>query len=148
MAVKYRRARRTAWRAIAGETILLDLEHKRMAGLNPAAAALWLALESPASLDELSATTAGDGGTAIDKRHISVFLEELVGLGLAEEQPPGPEACDPRRAEVARVTSPDPGPADELDPPRVLWQEDVEQIAGTCAMFPSQNPICNQAPFS
>ncbi len=136
--VKYRRARQTAWRTIADETVLLDLEHKRMYGLNPAAAAVWLALDDAGG---------GGGDQAFGEPGVAAFLDELLALGLAEERRLT-AADDPEpAAEPPAAAPPDPGP-DTLEPPAILWREDVEQIAGTCAFFPSQNPLCDQVPFS
>ena len=142
--MKYRRARQTAWRTIAGETVLLDLERKRMYGLNPAAANLWHALEAAGDRSELLRLAAGGGEPAFSQRQVAAFLEELVDLGLVEERPPAAES--PAVGESGPPAAVEPQEA--LEPPAVLWREDVEQIAGTCAMFPSQNPLCTQAPFS
>ncbi len=143
--MKYRRARQAAWRKIADETVLLDLEGKRMYGLNPAAAAVWQALDPATGIDQLARMTAGGGRPAFGASEIEAFLGELVALGLAEAQSLT-AAADPERGDVDG-SAPDPG-LEALEPPAILWHEDVEQIAGTCAMFPSQNPLCNQVPFS
>ncbi len=144
MAVKYRRARQTAWRTIAGETVLHDLEHKRMVGLNPAGARVWLALETALDPGELLYVTAGEGKSSFGEPDIAAFLDQLVILGLVEEH----ELAEAGTLSASAGGPAEGDPAEELEPPRVLWQEEVEQIAGTCAMFPSQNPLCDQAPFS
>ncbi len=137
--MKYRRARQTAWRTIADETVLLDLDKKQMYGLNPAAAVIWQALDEAEGVNELLGLTAGEGEPAFGEPEMVKFLDQLVALGLAEERPPAELAALPEAAAVE--------PSEGLEPPAILWREDVEQIAGTCAMFPSQNPLCNQAPF-
>ncbi len=140
--MKYRRARQTAWRTIAGETVLLDLAGKRMYGLSPTAAFIWLALETGTDSDRLLRAIRRGRDADFGSREIETFLAELAARGLAEEvRDPVPEDRD-QRPEVA------PEPPAELEAPAILWREEVEQIAGTCAFFPSTNPICNQAPFS
>ena len=139
--MRYRRARKTAWRTIADETVLLDLERKRMYGLNPAAARIWLALESAGDTCELLEMTVGEAEPSFGEEDVATFLDQLVSFGLIED-----------RRQDAGEPAPDAAPlpieSEALKPPKVVWQEDVEQIAGTCAMFPSQSPICDQAPFS
>ncbi len=131
--MRYRRAAQTAWRTIADETVVLDLEDKRMFGLNPAAAFVWQtleAMEDPASLRR--AMGSPDFGTDA----IEAFLRELLALGLV--LPEAPEERHPVALEAP----------EEPEPPRILWQEKVEQIAATCAFLPAQNPLCNQVPMS
>ncbi len=143
--MKYRRARQTAWRTIAGETVLLDLEGKRMYGLNPTAAALWLALETSPGLEALLAAATGGRQASFGADEIATFVAELVELGLAEkrseEEPPAPVTARESSGAGAELPA-------ELEPPAILWREEVEQIAGTCAFFPSANPLCDQVPFS
>ncbi len=150
--VRYRRAQQTAWRTIADETVLLNLEHKRMYGLNPAAATVWQALDAADDLGELLRMAAGEGRPAFGEDEIATFLGELVALGLAEERRltvAGSGAGHAGTVEALDAAPrPESGSPEELEPPAILWREDVEQIAGTCAMFPSTSPICNQVPFS
>ena len=135
--MRYRRARQTAWRQIAGETVLLDLEAKRMYGLNPTAAFVWQTLESMGDAHRMArAVVAGQAPEVDFAGQIEAFLSELLDLGLveaAEPEEPKPVAIEP--------------PA-ELETPKILWQETVEQIAASCAFFPATNPLCNQVPFS
>lgn len=137
---KYRRARQTAWRTIADETVVLDLEGKRMYGLNPAAGVVWQALDEAEDSGVLLRLIAGDRPPTFGEPEIAAFINELVALGLAEEQQ--------RTAGAGTVELPIIELPEELDPPAIAWCEDVEQIAGTCAFFPSTSPICNQVPFS
>ncbi len=147
--MKVRRARQTAWRTIAGETVLLDLERKRMYGLNPTGAGIWLALEADADAGELLRVMTDGRPAPFGGDEIESFLAELVTLGLAEAGPLG--LAEETRYPVLERRDPPTPPAiepPELEPPAILWREEVEQIAGTCAMFPSTSPICDQAPFS
>ena len=139
--MKYRRARQTAWRTIADETVLLDLERKRMYGLNPAAARIWLALEAAENAGELLQMTVGEAKPSFGEDDVTAFLDQLASLKLIEALPRD-------AAEPVLDAEPLPVESEDLEPPKVLWQEEVEQIAGTCAMFPSTSPICDQAPFS
>lgn len=144
--MKYRRSRQAAWRTIADETVVLDLERKRMYGLNPAAACIWQALGRDEGPGDLLRAIAGEGEPPFGEREITTFLNELVSLELVEEQPLPIEGGDERAGSIE--ASSNFGPLDELEPPGILWREDVEQIAGTCAFLPAQNPLCTQAPFS
>ena len=135
--MSYRRARNTAWRAIADETIVLDLAAKRMYGLNPTGGFIWQTLETMPDLADLRrALGAGSGGSRLAAADLDRFLEELLAAGLiepGEPEKPAPVAIEP--------------PADAA-PPRIAWQETIEQVAMSCAFFPAQNPLCNQVPFS
>ena len=134
----YQRSRQAAWRTIGDETVLLDLEKKQMYGLNPTAAFIWQTLEASADLDAmLQALAAGGTSPGFGRDEIEAFLAELLDLGLARETA---TQVVPREAPVE--------PPAELEPPRILWREEVEQIAGTCAFLPATNPLCTQAPFS
>ncbi len=135
--MKYRRARRAAWRNIAGETILLDLEGKRMYGLNATAAAIWQLLEAVAEVSDLARVLdAGQASHAVGPREIESFLQELLNLALVE-------AAEPEKVKPTAIE-----PPANLETPKILWQETVEQVAASCAFFPATNPLCNQVPFS
>ncbi len=139
----YRRSRQTAWRTIADETVLLDLEKKQMYGLNPAAAFVWQTLEAMEDVDGVLQALSRYGATpAIGRAELEAFVEELLDLGLMEEAAPAepPAAAGDPPADLE-------APAD-AEPPRILWHEEVEQIAGTCAFLPAMNPLCTQAPFA
>ena len=56
--MRYRRAAHTAWRTIADETVVLDLEAKRMHGLNPTAAFVWQTLEAMEDLGAMGTAMA------------------------------------------------------------------------------------------
>ncbi len=138
----YRRSRHTAWRTIADETVLLDLEKKQMYGLNPTAAFLWQTLETMEDLDAML-QALGDAGAlpAFGRAEIEAFVGELLDLGLAEKAEPTARLADEPPASTVE-------PPAELGSPRILWREEVEQIAGTCAFLPAMNPLCTQAPFA
>lgn len=131
--MRYRRAAHTAWRTIADETVVLDLESKRMLGLNPAAAFVWQTLEA---MEDCEAMRRAMGSPDFGTEEIEAFLSELEALGLVLREKPEKPAPVAIEAPL------------ELEAPRILWQEKVEQIAATCAFLPAQNPLCNQVPFS
>ncbi len=149
--MKLRRTRHTAWRKIADETVLLDLEGKRMYGLNPTAAFVWQTLEAFDGPDAMLRALGASEPAPLSRAELEAFLRQLEDLGLvtaADGRRPGdPEAGDPEAGGPAAGPVPVEPPA-ESEPPRILWQEKVEQIAATCAFLPAQNPLCGQAPFS
>ncbi len=137
MEAMYRRSRQTAWRTIGDETVLLDLEKKQMYGLNPTAAFVWQTLDSmPDSDAALEALRRTGVSPELERDEIETFLEELLDLGLVVEAEPGERP------------GADVEPPAELEAPKILWREEVEQIAGTCAFLPAMNPLCIQAPFA
>jgi len=41
------------------------------------------------------------------------------------------------------------GPTTEaVDPPRIVWREEIQQVAASCAFIDGQNPLCTQVPSS
>lgn len=136
--MRYLRSRDTAWRTVADETIVIDLEAKLMYGLNETAAFVWHSIETLPDLRQLARLIAeGDEVSAADLEVLERFCAELEGLGLlrrAEDH----EAGAPRPVEVRR-----PG---DSSPPRILWREEVRRLAATCAFLPGMNPLCNQVP--
>jgi hypothetical protein len=139
--VKYRRTDHTAWRTIADETIVVDLEAAMMYGLSASAAFVWQAVESVGDLEELArllgAKEARWQGVLAELRD---FCEELTRLGLL------------RPAESADEPKPLPSglrPPSPPSPPGILWQEKIELSAqASCAFLPGQNPLCIQVPGS
>lgn len=135
--MNYRRAPHTAWRTIAGETVVLDLKAKRMVGLNTTAAFVWQTLEVFETLEALrAALVPASSGSTIGPAELRGFLDEMVAAGLIEAGPP-----DERRP-VALT------PPESLEPPCITWRETLEQVGMSCAFLPAQNPLCSQAPFS
>ncbi len=143
----YRRSPQTAWRTIADEAVLLDLEKKQMYGLNETAAFIWQNLERAADLDAiLQALTAGGAAPAFGRGELEAFVGELVDLGLVEKVTGAGDRSD---AVIEQPASTSPHGADATrEPPSILWREEVEQIAGTCAFLPAMNPLCTQVPFA
>ena len=98
--MRYRRAAHTAWRTIADETVVLDLQGKRMFGLDPAAAFVWQTLEA---MEDTASMLRALGSPAFGADEIEAFLGELADLGLVERGAPekrvpvAVEAPSPRR---------------------------------------------------
>ena len=138
--MKYRTARKTAWRAIADETIVLDLSSKRIFGLNESATFIWQTVETMNSFEDVLEAMASEApageSLAFGVEEIASFCDELVALDLLEAA--DPEETGPRSIEPPAV----------LEPPCILWQETLERVAASCAFFPAQNALCNQVPFS
>lgn len=136
--MKLRRAEHIAWRQIDNEWILVDLAAKEMFGLDGAAAALWLAFESPQDTATLLASVASASQDAVEVEQLEAFVQQLVDAHLlvAFDKPvPVGDALEPLDLRLS-------------SPPQILWREEVRQAAGTCAFLPGSGPLCNQAPFS
>ena len=110
-----------------------------MYGLNPTAGYLWQASDGASSLERLAQHLAGEGAPAPELGALERFCAELEELGLLERVDGGPES-----EEAAEL----PSPPEAVEAPEILWREEVRQAAGTCAFFPTKNPLCNQVPFS
>jgi len=133
--LKYRPARQTAWRALADETIVLDLETKRMYGLNESASFVWRTLEAMHDFEAMLRAMTSEA-LPFGVEDLASFCDQLVGLNLLEE-------AEPEKRLPAVVE-----PLSSLEPPRILWQETLEKVASSCAFLPAQNPLCNQVPVS
>jgi len=138
--VAYQRSANTAWRTIAGETIVVHLHAKEFFGLNETAADVWHALDGTADLGVLSARLG------IPPAEAAAFCAELQGLGLVEAvgEDEAPSEVSP---ESEKPISGDPQ-TEVVDPPRIVWREEIRQVAASCAFSPGMNPLCTQVPFS
>lgn len=121
-----------AWRAIGGETVLVDLRTNTMVGLNHAAGVLWRALAHPIAAKDLAAATG------IEHATVTAFLADLQGRGLV-----APATGAIPAAGVLGPAAPEQG----SPPPAVLWTEDLRTFAA-CAQAPGQSPLCDQTPGS
>lgn len=121
-------APRLAWRAVAGEVVVVDLRSNLMVALNGAGGVLWEACQRPRGVAEL-AKAAG-----LPLVEVEGFLATLWDCGLVVAAP-GP----------AELLPAIPVPQGEL--PRVLWTEQLQSfVAASCAQLPGQSDICNQVP--
>jgi hypothetical protein len=138
--VIYQRSANTAWRTIVGETIVVHLHAKEFFGLNETAADLWNALDGTADLGVLSARFG------IPPAEVAAFCAELQELGLVEvvEEDEAPSEVSPGSEKPLSG-----GPQTEVvDPPRIVWREEIRQVASSCAFISGANPLCNQVPSS
>ncbi len=126
----FRRNTHTAWRTVAGETIVVDLAAKEFFGLNETAAYLWNAFDGTVEAEELAECL----GIALAE--VAGFAAELQRMGLVEVG----EKCGQGRTSV-------PVP-EVVELPCILWREEIRQIAASCAFTPALNPLCIQVPFS
>ena len=130
--VTFRRAEHLAWRRVVDETVVLDLESRRVFGLAAEAAALLAALAAPRNLTELVRQLAADEDEATAGARLSRSLAELCAEGLVVAEGAAALACAGSRA----------GDAAE---PAVLWQEQLEEVTQQVSP-PMQigNPQCLQ----
>ena len=138
--VVFRRGADTAWRTIVGETIVVHLDAKEFFGLNETAADVWHALDGTADHEALSARFG------IAPEAVATFCAELEELGLVD-------VVDDREAASEDSPTSDSELADDprtevVDPPRIVWREEIRQVAVSCAFSPGMNPLCTQVPFS
>ena len=138
--VIYQRSANTAWRTIVGETIVVHLHAKEFFGLNETAADVWNALDGTADLGVLSARFG------IAPEDVASFCVELQELGLVVVVEEGVASSEVPPESEALIAG---GPRTEaVDPPRIVWREEIRQVAASCAFTPALNPVCNQSPFS
>lgn len=114
-----------AQRRVGDETVVVDLRHSRVFGLNPAGGELLEAMRGGRELAEVEAWAAagGDGGG------VATFLGELYGAGLV--------------APVEAAGATEPLAARGFAEPRLLWREEVARV--THQTSPPQaitNPQC------
>lgn len=119
-----------AWRELAGETFVIDLEARRMFGLNGAGGRVWRAISE--SRDPSSVVDASVAGS------VGGFVSELLDLGLVVDGDSASPLSLP--GEVF-----DGGDA-VADPPQVVWQEELHVFAASCAENPAVTPVCGSVP--
>jgi len=104
---------------VGGEFIVVDLRGKRIYGLNGDGEKTWHRLADPSERKPAS-------------REAGEFLDELIRLGLIIETDNPSRVERPAEAWQGR--------------PRVLWREEMQQVAASCSFHPAENPLCNQVP--
>jgi len=136
--MKVSRAREVAWRVVAGEMVVVQLDRRMMYCLNGPAASLWQAMDDPVELDRLGevlealATGAEQVGRAV-----RAFVGELLheGLAMIDGAPAPPGYWDG-------------GGATDPSDPRIAWRERMQGPNASCAFQPGQTPLCNQQPYN
>jgi hypothetical protein len=78
------RAKGTAWQTIDGETVLLDIDHRQLLGLNEVGARVWLLCDGVRTAGEIVQTITEefsvDAETA--RAEVTAFLDELYQAEL------------------------------------------------------------------
>ncbi len=115
-----------AWRKIGEEFVILDLAKKEMLGLNSPAGIIWSMFHEPCEIESFLVFINEPLRKAT--RH---FFDNLIQRGLLIE------------TDKQAILGPYPTIIEE---PEITWQETMQQVAGTCASLPAQNPLCNQVP--
>jgi hypothetical protein len=131
-----------AWRTIDGEAVVVDLRSDRMYGLNRSATAVWKALESGSSIDEMVHCLTPDATPhsptppeVLDA--LRAFLAELVQLGLANGST-APQGDPTEAARASRLP---------YVPPRIVWQQEVQSFGSSCGFTPGGAGECQSAPY-
>ena len=72
-----------AWRSIAGEMVLLNVEGKELFGLNRVGARVWELLDGNRTLEEIAEAIAKDFGVPRGRAEgdVRAFLAELLEAG-------------------------------------------------------------------
>jgi hypothetical protein len=81
-----RRSSRCAWQTLDGEAVLLDLEGRRVMGLNPVGSFVWELLDGQRTVEDLAAAVAARFGAdpARAGQDVRAFLATLRERGLVE----------------------------------------------------------------
>jgi hypothetical protein len=76
-----------AWQVVEGEAVLLDLEGRRILGLNPAGSYVWGLLDGRRTPAELAVAVAEHFRVGAERARADVdaFLADLLGRGLLEK---------------------------------------------------------------
>jgi hypothetical protein len=138
--VVFQRGADTAWRTIVGETIVVHLDAKEFFGLNETAADVWHALDGSADLEVISARFG------IAPEDVATFCAELQKLGLVDVVDDGEAPSEDSPTSDSELAG-DPR-TEVVDSPRIVWREEIRQVAASCAFSPGMNPLCTQVPFS
>lgn len=117
--MRYQRAKNVAWRRIGAETVIVNLERRRMLAVNEAGGAVWDALAE---------------GAPVWPGEAAPFLAELETEGVVERL-----AADDPEAGAASVP---PGGI-----PTVVWREELNHF-GACSFLPGQGGLCDSNPQS
>jgi len=134
--MQYRRAKNVAWRRIGGETVIVNLDRRRMLALNESGAAVWDALAEEAGRPSPEPRPGKDEGETEGER-LNEFFADLEREGVLVRAEGVPTAL------LAGASARAAGAA-----PAVVWREELHRFGGSCAMLPTQSAICNQQPYS
>jgi hypothetical protein len=134
--MQYRRTKNVAWRRIGGETVIVNLDRRRMLALNESGAAVWDALAGESD-DKSPEPRPGSAEGEADDERLNEFFADLEREGVLERADEVPVALLAGAAARAVEAA-----------PAVIWREELHRFGGSCAMLPTQSAICNQQPYS
>lgn len=127
----FRRAAHLAVRAIGGETIVLDPRRNRVYGLDVTGGHVLELLRNPMAPAELATRLAPSGTDPELAAALTVFLEQIAGQGLIEPCAASRAAAAPAEPLAPPAAGEPPAgapPAASLEPPHLLWQEDLPSV--------------------
>ena len=125
-----------AWRRIGGETVIVNLDRRRMLALNESGAAVWDALAEEVGRPSPE-PPPGKAEGETDGERLNEFFADLEREGVLERADGVPMALLAGAAALAAESV-----------PAVVWREELHRFGGSCAMLPTQSAICNQNPYS
>lgn len=81
-----RKSSKTAWRTIAGEGVILDLDSKMLRGLNPVGARIWELVDGERSVEEIGEQIAKefDVDPSRAQADVEAFVNDLLARQLVE----------------------------------------------------------------
>lgn len=81
-----RKSPKTAWRTIAGEGVILDLDSKMLRGLNPVGTRIWELIDGQRSAEEIGEQIAGEFEVdpARARADVQAFVHELLAKQIVE----------------------------------------------------------------
>lgn len=79
-------ALRTAWQEVDGEAVVIDLDTRKVLGLNATASLVWTSMDGRRTVEELCGVVAQSFGVPVDaaRRDVVAFLDQMVARGLVE----------------------------------------------------------------
>lgn len=135
----YRHATHTAWQVLDGETIILNLKDRHMAGLNASGGVIWQAMKEGFDPEAVSLDLPADQAAEC-LESIERFVHRLLELDLICRVARDGAKLQPQTATSLPVP---------LEPPAVVWQEPMLACVGqSCAFIPYESFVCNQSPFN
>lgn len=133
--MKYSRSKRTAFRRLGDQTVVIDLQGRVVYGLNESAGVIWDAVARPGDAAEVAEVfESAEEATRVEQA-VARFLETLRSLGLvrpAENVPPPSSRPDHHTTPFAQ--------------PEVLWHEPLTSFAQSCAMYGGSGEPCDSSP--
>lgn len=131
--VTYRRGKGVAWRRVGGETVIVNLDRRRILALNETGGTLWQSFaDSEGGGDGPATGVVVESGSASE---VGDFLADLEREGVLERLDGVPSA----RGAAALVVAAGP-------PPAVVWREELNRFGGSCGLLPGGGMLCDSSP--